>query len=175
MAILIMCVLAIGLRFVPHMPNVVPMAAMALYAGSCMDKRFAAWVPLALYIVTDLIVGMHDAVLFTWGSIMLISLVGMRLPKFSMGTALGGTIAGTLAFFAITNFGVWMVGIDHTAATPMYPHTAAGLVACYVSALPFLVNSLLGNTVFIGALMAVRSLVAAQVKEERTRFAFLLG
>jgi hypothetical protein len=175
MAIVVMCVLAILLRFVPHMPNVVPMAAMALYAGAHMDKRFAAWLPLALYIATDMVVGMHDAVFFTWGSIALISLLGMRMKDMSMRGACGGTLAGTLLFFAISNLGVWLVGFDHAAAVRMYPLTTAGFVACYAAALPFLINSLFGNMIFIAALMSVRSLVRAQSKEERTRFALLFG
>ena len=175
MAVIVMCVVALLLRFVPHMPNAVPMAAMALYAGAFMDKRFAAWLPLALYAATDVVVGMHDVVPFTWGSILLITLLGTGLRGMTKRGAFAGTLAGTLAFFAISNFGVWLVGFDPVVATKMYPLTLGGLIACYTAALPFLLNSLVANMVFIAALMAVRGTVTASVKEEQTRFALLLG
>ena len=49
-----------------------------------------------------------------------------------------GTLAASLSFFALSNFGVWLT-------SGMYPHTSAGLMACYVAALPFFQYTLLGD------------------------------
>ena len=48
---------------------------------------------------------------------------------------------GTLLFFLVTNFGVWALGT-------MYPNTFAGLLACYVAAVPFFGNTLLGDAAY---------------------------
>jgi hypothetical protein len=45
----------------------------------------------------------------------------------------------------VTNFGVW-------ALASWYPKTWAGLVACYVAAIPFFRNTLLGDAVYTAAL-----------------------
>ena len=47
-------------------------------------------------------------------------------------------VAGSVLFFAVSNFGVWALG-------DMYPHNIAGLVACYVAAIPFFQNTLAGD------------------------------
>ena len=40
---------------------------------------------------------------------------------------------GAVLFFLVSNFGVWLT-------QELYPHSAAGLAACYVAALPFFTN-----------------------------------
>ncbi len=47
----------------------------------------------------------------------------------------------SVLFFIITNFGAWLVG-------NLYPKTLAGLVSCYVAAIPFFRNTLLGDAVY---------------------------
>jgi hypothetical protein len=42
----------------------------------------------------------------------------------------GASLTGSVSFFVISNFAVW-------AAYNMYPHTLAGLGACYIAAIPF--------------------------------------
>jgi hypothetical protein len=63
------------------------------------------------------------------------------------------SVAGSLLFFLVTNFGVWL-------GSGMYPKTAAGLAAAYVAGLPFLQNTLAGTlffaTVLFGAFAWLR-------------------
>jgi hypothetical protein len=58
----------------------------------------------------------------------------------------GAGLIGETVFFVVTNFAVWAIHSDH------YAHTAAGLTECYVLALPFFRNSLLGMAIYSGAL-----------------------
>jgi len=51
------------------------------------------------------------------------------------------SLASSLLFYFLTNFGVWARGT-------LYPPTMEGWVACYVAALPYFRNLLLGNTFF---------------------------
>jgi hypothetical protein len=53
------------------------------------------------------------------------------------------TLAGSVQFFIVTNFACWLL---------WYPRTMEGLVACYVAAIPFFQNTLLGDVVFATAL-----------------------
>jgi hypothetical protein len=48
-------------------------------------------------------------------------------------------LSSSLLFFIITNFGVWILG---------YPHTLDGLIMCYTLAIPFFVNSIIGDLFF---------------------------
>jgi len=65
-------------------------------------------------------------------------LVRRRLTPLTVG---GAALMGSVLFFIITNFGVWLVG-------SLYPKTLAGLFSCYVAAIPFFRNTLAGNTVY---------------------------
>jgi hypothetical protein len=55
-----------------------------------------------------------------------------------------GSLVASTAFFVISNFGVWMSG--------WYTLSLAGLVACYVNAIPFYGYTLIGDLAFTGVL-----------------------
>ena len=68
-----------------------------------------------------------------------------------------GVIASATSFFLLSNLVVWL-------GSGMYPHSASGLAACYVAALPFYANDLIST----GALSAVLfglPVVAAKLTE----------
>jgi hypothetical protein len=59
-----------------------------------------------------------------------------------------------LAFFAVSNFGVWLEG-------RIYTKSAAGLWECYVAALPFFERALLSTLFFSAVLLfATRAAVS---------------
>ena len=62
-------------------------------------------------------------------------------------------IGYSLLFFAVSNFAVWAFG-------GMYPPTFAGLIACYVAALPFLPQTVAGDLVWTAILFGGAALVA---------------
>ena len=57
-------------------------------------------------------------------------------------------LSGSLIFYAITNFGVWLQG-------GLYEHTVSGLLRCYVNALPFLRNTMLSDMFYSASIMAI--------------------
>ena len=75
----IMILIGITMRILPHPDNVTPVAAIALFAGTYLSKRYAVWVPLAIMVLSDLVIGLHGVVLYTWGSFVLVALIGMWL------------------------------------------------------------------------------------------------
>ena len=136
-----MIVGAVAFRLVPHPPNFTPVGAMALFGGACFtDRRLALLFPLAVLFLSDLVLGLHVLVPVVYGSFALSALLGrwLRSRRTIVFTA-AATLAGSVQFFVVTNFASWWV---------FYPHTAEGLVECYIAAVPYFRNTLLGDAVF---------------------------
>ncbi|MFC1514322.1 DUF6580 family putative transport protein [Candidatus Omnitrophota bacterium] len=166
MLILALFILGLVTRLMPHIPNFAPIVAIALFSGAFLNKKFGMWLALALYVITDLIIGMHDVILFTWSSILLISFIGARIKKKKMTNMLGYTLLSSALFFVITNFGVWLAG--------WYPPTLAGLASCYISALPFFRTSLLVNLIYAGVLVKVYEFCLQKIRSKNLAHALLL-
>ena len=140
--VILFIILGVIFRVIPHVPNFTPLAGIALFSGVYLNKKHGYIVPLAIYIISDLIVGMHNTVFFTWASIAIIYFVGVYLRgrKTVSNTALF-TLISSVVFFIITNFGVWLMG--------WYPRTLQGLTQCYTLAIPFFRTSLLANFIYV--------------------------
>jgi hypothetical protein len=54
-------------------------------------------------------------------------------------------IGGSLIFFIVTNFSVWL-------GDNLYPLTLNGLIQCYVMAIPFFHNTLISTFIFLAIL-----------------------
>ena len=146
-------------RLIPHVPNFVPVAAIALFAGAYLNKKYALWVPLLIMVLSDLIIGMHDVVLFTWGAFAVIALLGMFLKgRINLLNVFGGTIVAAILFYVVTNFGVWIA---------WYPKTWVGFIDCYAKAIPFFRVTLVGNAVFSFVLFGAYELAKKFVGETK--------
>jgi len=147
---------AAGARMVPHPPNFSPIGAMALFGGAYFaDRRLAFGVPLAALFLSDLVIGFYDGMAVVYGAFALMVGLGLWLRTRRRPALIAGVAtAGAVLFFAVTNFGVW-------AAGTLYPPTVAGLVACYVAAIPFFPNTLMGdlfyNAVLFGGMALAES------------------
>ena len=141
--LLLMGILA---RFAPHPANATPLLAIALFGGAYLPKRWGILLPLGIVALTDFALGWHVTVPFTWGAFALVGFLGWWIrTNPSAARILGGTLAGAVLFYLITNFGVWVV-------RDFYPRTPAGLWECYVAALPFFRNALAGDIIYVTAL-----------------------
>ena len=158
-------------RALPHPANFTPLTAIALFgAATLADRRLAVAMPLLCLAVSDLCLeGTHRLGLMpTWGfykgmwtvyvSMLAITALGFLLRQRRDGVTIAGvTLAGSITFFVLSNFAVWALGEGTT-----YPHTLAGLAACYAAAIPFfhtaappfgfLGNQLLGDAFYATAL-----------------------
>jgi len=138
------CLLTLGIlsRLVFHAHNFTPVIALALFGGVYLKKKQAIMLPLVLFAVTDIILGFHQTMFFTWGSILLIASIGFWVRKNkNFATVISGGLVSAVLYFVVTNFGVWvMMG--------MYPKTIVGLVECYVAAIPYFRNSLVGTLLY---------------------------
>jgi Family of unknown function (DUF6580) len=129
-------------RLLPHVPNVTPITAVALFSGAYLaDRRLAFLVPLAAMFVSDLILGFYGpgemaSVYLSFALVVALGLwVGQKRSALRIGSA---AITASLLFFAITNFAVWAFGT-------LYPKSGAGLMECYIAALPFFRHTLAGD------------------------------
>lgn len=138
------------MRLVPHYPNFTPIAAIALFGGAQMGRKWLAFfVPLFALFISDLLIGFHGFMVPVYISFALVVLLGnLMRNNIKIATVLGGAVASSLIFFLITNFAVW-------AGSPYYPQTFSGLMQSYMMAIPFFHSSLLGDlfysSVFFGA------------------------
>jgi Family of unknown function (DUF6580) len=127
-------------RLLPHAANFAPLAASALFAGAILRSRtLALGVPIAAMLASDLLLGAYDwrVMSVVYAGLIVPVLLGTwarRMPVMIAPLAL----ASSLVFFAASNFAVWAFG-------GIYPTNAAGLIECYVAALPFLHTTLLGD------------------------------
>jgi hypothetical protein len=146
-----MIVLASLARLIPHPPNFTPIGAMALFGGACLaDRRLALLVPLAALFVSDLFLGLHVLIPVVYGSFAVNVLFGrwLRSRRSVVNTA-AVTLLSSIQFFVLTNFACWML---------WYTHTVEGFVTCYVAAVPFFQNTLLGDAMFATGLFGTLAL-----------------
>jgi len=143
-----MIALAVGVRLVIfYVPgvfpyNFTPVEAIALFGGAYFaDRRLAFIVPLAVMFLADLIIGLHPLIPVIYGCIALSVVLGFGLrAKVSVLRVAGYGVAGSLLFFVVVSFAEWLIGDTD--------YCRAGIVSCYVAALPFLKNWLLGTLVW---------------------------
>ena len=133
-----MILLAAATRVLPHPSNFTAVGAMALFAGATFtDKRWAFIVPLAAMLLADMFIpgGFLPEV---YVSFLVVVGIGLFISKnVNVLSVTGGTLLGSLIFFLVTNCIVFYYGTNHD----MYPHTLAGQMTSYVSAIPFAINS----------------------------------
>lgn len=142
-----MILAAAASRLIPHPPNAASITAVALFGGAYLaDKRLAFLVPIAALFLSDLVLGLYSHMEVVYGSFALVVCIGLLLRRRRTPLAIGGAaLASSILFFVLTNFGVWVFG-------SLYPRTIAGLFACYVAAIPFFQNTLLGDGLYTVAL-----------------------
>jgi len=141
-------------RLLPHLPNVTPIAAMALFGGVYLrNRRVAFFLPIAAMFVSDVVLGftVYGTVLLKSQPVvylcMLMTVVIGRFvrDKRSILKIASAIFASAVMFYVVTNFAVW-------AFDALYPKTWSGLIACYTAAIPFFRNSLIGDLAFAVAL-----------------------
>ena len=148
------------LRFIPHAPNFTPVAAIALFSGTYLNKRYAFLVPLILMIVSDIIIGLHNVIAFTWVAFALITLMGLWIRENKSGLRIIiSSLAASLLFFVVSNFGVWCMG--------WYPADLQGFLTCYIMALPFLRDFTTATLVYSVVFFGIYELVASLVKDKK--------
>jgi hypothetical protein len=146
-ALAVLVGVAAASRLLPHPPNVTPLGALALFGGAVFsDLRLAFGVPLAAMLVSDLVLGLHETLPAVYAAFALVVCIGVWVRRRRTPLRIGaGAVAGSVVFFVVTNFAVWLAG-------GLYPRTLQGLLAAYVAAIPFFRNTLAGDLVYTACL-----------------------
>ncbi len=143
------------MRLIPHYPNFTPVAAIALFGGAHLGKRWLSFlIPIVALFISDLIIGFHGFMLPVYASFIMVVFLGNFLRNnVKVHTVAVASIAASALFFLITNFAVWLI-------TPYYPAGFGGLMASYAAGLPFFYSGLLGDlfysAVFFGGFYLVQ-------------------
>lgn len=142
-------------RLVPHIANVTPLTSMSLLAGAMLSRKQSLLVILVTMLFSDIAIGLlfHYPLfgawsIFTYSGFALITVFGSRLTlQTKVMNAIGMLVISTLFFWIWTNFGAWLL-------SGMYPRTISGFWTCYVMALPFLRNALIGSLIWFVVLFS---------------------
>jgi len=95
------------------------------------------------------LIGPHPLFWLTWGCFFLTTLIGLSIRRNATWPKIfAGSLTGSLLFFVLTNLGVFLF-------QEMYPRNLAGLVECYVMALPFLRNTLTGDLLYTALFFSI--------------------
>jgi hypothetical protein len=163
-------------RVQDHLPNLVPIGAIALYAGARLPRRWAWIVPIAAMLGSDLILDWGHAdrpaltvsrvtIYATYAAITLLGLLARRAKGRSAPFSLSLlAISASGLFFLTTNFAEWIAG-----PLGLYPRTWDGLVACYVAALPFAQRTFLADLAGTGILFGLDALAHRVVAGRQAR------
>ncbi len=133
----IFIVLAVS-RFVPHPPNFTSLLALGFYVPAFFGRKYIPAVIFS-YLLTDLIIGFHNTLFFTWGSILVIGLLSKYLNN-NIFKRLIGALLGAVIFFLLTNFGVWLISAHDS--------TSNSLIFTYTLGIPFFGYSFISTLLF---------------------------
>jgi len=162
---LVLAVLVVVYRILPHPSNVTPLAALSLLAVSQALKtrsNFVLFLPLLVVFASDLALGFYPGFEFVYAGHLAAALCGLALRTWSPARFVGSVGASALVFFALSNFGVWLT-------SGLYPLSLDGLLLCYAAALPFLKYSLVGDFVFAIMIFGAFRLCCSPLITKETR------
>jgi hypothetical protein len=143
---------AAATRLLPHPPNMTSIASVALFGGAYFkDRRLAFAVPLLALLLSDLALGWfyqwsmlayqsHMEIQYLCFALIVVMGFALRTGRSALRIA-SASLFAAVVFFVVTNFGEWLF-------QDLYPRTLAGLAACYVAAIPFFGNSVLGDLLY---------------------------
>ncbi len=140
MFVTLLVILGVLSRLLPHISQFTAILAVAMFGGMYLPRRQAMILPVAIMIISDVFLGFHNTMFWTWGGMMLASAIGIYLRQHKNGVSvIVGSFIASFVFFIVTNFGAWLT---------LYPLNTAGFVECYTLAIPFFRSTLLSTVVY---------------------------
>ena len=140
------------------LPNVSPVAALALFAGFYFRSWIlAASAPILVMLASDALIGSYDwtLMLLVYGALATpVAMRGIVRRSFHNGvwlrpvlTIATCSLSASAVFFLVTNFGAWLSFVH------LYPRSWSGLLTCYAQGLPFYRDyTLVGDAIFTSLL-----------------------
>jgi len=156
-----------------HWYNFGPLVAISLFSGAVLkNKSYAYLLPLAAYFISDVYLQLvhHNGFygisqFFVYGGMALVVALGSFMKKISALRVLGFAIGGSMLFWIVSNFGVFVSGY--------YGPGLQGFVNTYLAAIPFynkdgvstglFFNAIVGDLIFSGALFGAYALLKSRI------------
>ncbi len=163
--ILLFPVLIIVARLSPHLPNFIPVVAVALSVGVYVGKKWAIILPIAALLISDFFVGFYElpVMLAVYGSFVLIGIFSWWLRKNkTVLNVFSIVLLSSISFFIITNLAVWFF-------SAWYTKDLSGLIYCFQMAIPFFRYSLAGNLFYATILFGSFELAKMLIKEKQLK------
>ena len=150
-------------RLIPHVPNVTPLGASCLFAGSRIGGYLAYLLPLAVMVATDPFVGGYTkGSPLIYASFLISVWIGRQLVQKVTAMRVGSAaFLCSLQFFLVSNFAVWLSA--SRSPKPFYAPTFAGLLECYASGLPYWGRTLAGDLFYSAAIFGMYAFLARRV------------
>lgn len=144
-------------RFIPHPANFTAIGAMALFGSARMsNKWFGLSIALVAMLISDFFMPFGYNI-YVYASFIAIGILGFSIRNQQNVVPIGlASVASSLIFFLISNFGVWM-------SAGMYSLDLNGLVLCYTAAIPFFWNTLAGDLFFVTVLFGIYQVYAQRL------------
>jgi hypothetical protein len=160
--------------------NFAPIGAIAVFSGLMFRRKWMAFaLPLLATVIGDCVLAVQNdydfanyvfspIMLFVYAGWLLYVCCGMlvrgRWNRTSSDTKrgwllCGGSLAGSVLFFIVSNLGVWVLGPVHTLET---------LTSCFVKAIPFYRGTLFSDLIYLAVLIAAHAALTATVSSKQT-------
>ena len=167
-------------RLIPHPANFAPIGAMALFGAAYFSQRYLVFIiPVLSMWLSDLVINnvvygqyfdrfvwFYDGFYWTYGSFIIIGLVGLiLLKKVNLKRLIASSLVASVLFFIISNFGVWASGT-------FYPKNIAGLISCYAAGIPFFKNTLMGDFVYCAVMFGAFEFAQYKIPQLRLNKVF---
>ena len=136
-------------RLMPHPPNFTPIIAVAIMSSYFFKNIYLSFATLLVsMLLADAFIGFYSNMLFVYLSLLLIVFIFHKISaKMNFKNLFICGFIGSLIFFIISNFGVWVLGSPGVLDL-LYEKNLNGLVECYILAIPFFGNTFLSTLVF---------------------------
>tara|TARA_B100000287_G_C20642490_1_gene784011 strand:+ start:354 stop:863 length:510 start_codon:yes stop_codon:yes gene_type:complete len=127
-------------RLIPHPPNFTPVISIALLSGYFFSNIYLSVTVLLISIfISDFFLGFYENMIYVYFTFILINLIFFKISyKINFKNLYLFSCFATLIFYLVSNFSVWATGT-------LYEKNLAGLIDCYVLAIPFLKNTLIST------------------------------
>lgn len=138
-------------RLIPHPSNFTAVGAVVVLGSMLLNSKFKVGISsLVALLISDLILGVHQTMPFTYGAVVLsVLILGAFKPKASWAHLGIYGLVSSLIFFLVTNFGFWML------PNAYYTQDFSGLIQAYVAGIPFFKMELLGTLFYSSVGLAV--------------------
>ena len=145
----LLIILVVASRLVPHPMGFTPVGALGLFAGAYVMNQRAWLIPVAVLFISDAFIGFYNPIIMlsVYISFALSAVLGRYVlsKKRSVLRVVGSAVGSATILFVLSNFTLWATGL-------YYPLTLDGLALCFVRAIPFYGNSLMGDLLYSAVL-----------------------